>query len=68
LPGILIGVGITWSAILHHKPFFAVIGWVPAAVGAAYLIFYRMGFAGNSGAAESSSPSISLAPPNHTPE
>jgi hypothetical protein len=68
LPGILIGVGVTWSAILHDKPYFAVLGWIPAAVGAAYLIFYRMGLAHKNGAADASLASTTLAPPDRTSE
>ncbi len=44
LPGLLIGVGVTGAAIQHaHSPYSAMFGWIPAAVGAAYLIFYRWG-------------------------
>jgi hypothetical protein len=63
LPGVLIGVGVTWSAIRHAvPPYYAMVGWIPAAIGAAYLIFYRLGLAQNSGAPESSHAATSLAP------
>jgi hypothetical protein len=69
LPGVLIGVAVTWAAIRHNIPsYFAMLGWIPAAVGAAYLIFYRMGLANNRGAADSSLASTSLAPPHRTTE
>jgi hypothetical protein len=41
LPGIVIGVGVTWSAIQHGARDLTIIGWIPAAIGAAYLIFYK---------------------------
>jgi hypothetical protein len=57
LPGLLIGVGVTWSAIRHViPPYFAMFGWIPAAIGAAYLIFYRLGRAQDSGTGDSSPP------------
>jgi hypothetical protein len=69
LPGVLIGVAVTWAAIRHNIPsYFAMFGWIPATVGAAYLIFYRMGLANNRGAADSSLASTSLAPPHRTME
>ena len=50
LPGLLIGAGVTWAAIRHGiHTYFAMFGWIPAAIGAAYLIFYRLGLAQNSG-------------------
>ena len=39
LPGIAIGLGVTWAAIQHGARGLTVIGWIPAAIGAAYLIF-----------------------------
>ena len=42
LPGIAIGLGVTWAAIQHGARGLTVIGWIPAAVGAAYLIFSRV--------------------------
>ncbi len=41
LPGIVIGLGVTWAALQHGARDLTVIGWIPAAIGAAYLIFYR---------------------------
>jgi hypothetical protein len=41
LPGIVIGLGVTWAAIEHGTRDLTIIGWIPAAIGAAYLIFYR---------------------------
>lgn len=41
LPGIVIGLGVTWAAIQHGTRDLTIIGWIPAAIGAAYLIFYR---------------------------
>lgn len=41
LPGAVIGLGVTWAATQHVARDFAIIGWIPAAIGAAYLIFYR---------------------------
>jgi Domain of unknown function (DUF6249) len=50
LPGLLIGAGVTWAALRDSPhPYLAVFGWIPAAVGAAYLIFYRMGLAPEGG-------------------
>ncbi len=69
LPGILIGVGVTWSAIRHDiQPYFAMLGWIPVAVGAAYLIFYGTGLAHKSCSADSPLASTSLAPPHRTME
>jgi hypothetical protein len=69
LPGLLIGAGVTWAGIRHDIPtYFAMFGWIPAAIGAAYLIFYRVGLAQNSGDGDSSLPATSLAPPHHTVE
>jgi hypothetical protein len=69
LPGLLIGVGVTWSAIRHGiPPYFAMFGWIPAAIGAAYLIFYRLGLAPNSGTGDSSHPATSIVPPHRTME
>jgi hypothetical protein len=69
LPGVLIGVGVTWAAIRHDiPPYFAMFGWIPAAIGAAYLIFYRLGFAQNSGAGDPSHPATSLVAPHRTAE
>ena len=67
LPGILIGVGVTWSGIRHDIPsYFVMFGWIPAAIGVAYLIFYRWGWAQNRGAGDSSHPATSLVPPHRT--
>jgi hypothetical protein len=41
LPGIAIGVGVTWATIQHGARGITIIGWIPAAIGAAYLIFSR---------------------------
>ena len=41
LPGIVIGVGVTLAAIQHGARDLTIIGWIPAAIGAAYLIFYK---------------------------
>ncbi len=41
LPGIAIGVGATWATIQHGARGLTVVGWIPAAIGAAYLIFSR---------------------------
>jgi hypothetical protein len=41
LPGTVIGVGVTFAAIRHGARDITIIGWIPAAIGAAYLIFYR---------------------------
>jgi len=69
LPGLLIGMGVTWSAIRHEiPPYAAMFGWIPVAVGAAYLIFYRLGLAQKNGAGDSSHPATSLVPPHHTSE
>lgn len=69
LPGLLIGAGVTWSAIRHEiPPYAAMFGWIPVAVGAAYLIFYRLGLVQNSGAGGASHPDTSLVPPHRTTE
>jgi hypothetical protein len=69
LPGLLIGVGVTWSAIRHNiPPYFAMFGWIPAAIGAAYLIFYRLLLAQNGGAGDPSHPATSLVAPHRTAE
>jgi hypothetical protein len=41
LPGIVIGLGVTGAAIPHGGRHLTIIGWIPVAIGAAYLIFYR---------------------------
>ena len=41
LPGIVIGLGVTTAAVRHGARDITIIGWIPAAIGAAYLIFYR---------------------------
>jgi hypothetical protein len=70
LPGLLIGVGVTWAAALRHgiPTYLAMFGWIPASIGAAYLIFYRLGFAQSSGTGDPSLPVTSLAPPHRTME
>jgi len=69
LTGLLIGVGVTWSAIRHEiPPYAAMFGWIPVAVGAAYLIFYRLGMAQSNGAADSPHPDTSLVAPRRTTE
>ena len=69
LPGLLIGVGVTWSAIRHNiPPYAAMFGWIPMAVGAAYLIFYRLGMAQSNAAADSPHPDTSLVAPRRTAE
>jgi len=40
LPGIVIGLGVTGAALRHGARDVTIIGWIPAAIGAAYLIFY----------------------------
>ena len=45
LPGIVLGLGVTWSAIQHGARDLTIIGWIPAAIGGAYLIFYRWALA-----------------------
>jgi hypothetical protein len=63
LPGVLVGASVTWAAIRHDIPvYFATFGWIPAAVGAAYLIFYRLGLAQKDGNEDASHPATSLAP------
>jgi hypothetical protein len=63
LPGLLVGAAVTWAAVIHEiPPYFAMVGWIPAAVGAAYLIFYRLGFAQNGGSGDAEQPTTSLAP------
>jgi hypothetical protein len=57
LPGLVIGAGVTWSAIRQGiPPHFAMFGWIPAAIGAAYLIFHRLGRAQNGGTGDASPP------------
>ena len=69
LPGLLIGAGVTWSAIRHEiPPYAAMFGWIPVAVGAAYLIFYRLGLVQNSGAGGDSHLDTSLVAPRRTTE
>jgi hypothetical protein len=69
LPGLLIGAGVTWAAIRHDiLPYFAMLGWIPAAIGAAYLLFYRLGLAQSNGTGDSSHPATPLVPPHHTME
>ena len=41
LPGVVIGLGVSWAAIQHGARDVTIIGWIPAAIGGAYLIFYR---------------------------
>ena len=41
LPGIVIGIGVTWVAFQRGARDVTIIGWIPAAIGAAYLIYYR---------------------------
>jgi len=41
LPGIVIGIGVSAAAVRHGTRDVTIIGWIPAAIGAAYLIFYR---------------------------
>jgi Domain of unknown function (DUF6249) len=41
IPGVAIGLGVTWAAIQHGPRGITIIGWIPAAIGAAYLIFSR---------------------------
>jgi len=41
LPGIVIGLGVSAAAVRHGARDVTIIGWIPAAIGAAYLIFYR---------------------------
>ncbi len=69
LPGIVIGVGVTWTAIQHGARDLTIIGWIPAAIGAAYLIFYKFvaspgGDAGKPGES-SPAPRPSGAPTTH---
>jgi Domain of unknown function (DUF6249) len=53
LPGLVIGVGVTWEGFQHGMRAESVLGWIPAAIGGAYLLFYQWihdqeGDAGNS--------------------
>lgn len=41
LPGLVIGVGVTWTGIQHGARAETILGWIPTAIGAAYLIFYQ---------------------------
>jgi hypothetical protein len=41
VPGLVIGVGVTWAGIQHGAHAESTLGWIPAAIGAAYLLFYR---------------------------
>ena len=41
LPGLVIGVGVTWAGVQHGARAESILGWIPAAIGAAYLLFYR---------------------------
>ena len=69
LSGILIGTGVTWAAIQHNIPIYcAVFGWIPVAIGAAYLIFYRWGLAGSNGKEDFPPPAESLLPHQDKPE
>ncbi len=64
LPGLVIGGGVSWSAIRHGMPpTLSWVGWIPAAIGAAYLIFYRLDRAQSSGTGDSSHPASSLVLP-----
>jgi hypothetical protein len=69
LPGIVIGVGVTLAAIQHGARDLTIIGWIPAAIGAAYLIFYKFVAApdGDAGKPEgiSRAPRSSGAPTTH---
>jgi len=57
LTGLLVGVGVTWAAIRHDiPPYVSMFGWIPAAVGVAYLIYYRWGVAQAKGS-DSTAPS-----------
>jgi len=59
LPGIVIGVGVTWTGIQRGaRDDLTIIGWVPAAIGAAYLIFYKFVASsdGDAGKPEGTSP------------
>jgi hypothetical protein len=40
LPGLVIGVGATWAGIQHGARAEGLLGWIPAAIGGAYLLFY----------------------------
>jgi hypothetical protein len=41
LPGLVIGIGVTWAGIQHGARAETILGWIPAAIGGAYLLFYR---------------------------
>lgn len=41
LSGLVIGVGVTWTGFQHGMRAESVLGWIPAAIGGAYLLFYR---------------------------
>jgi hypothetical protein len=40
LPGIVIGAGATVAGIQHGHRAESILGWIPAAIGCAYLLFY----------------------------
>jgi hypothetical protein len=63
LPGIAIGLGVTWAAIQYGPRGLTIIGWIPAAIGAAYLIFSRFAASHNRDAERMKG---FLSPPTHS--
>jgi hypothetical protein len=67
IPGIVLGVGVTLAAIQHGARGITVIGWIPAAIGVAYLIFSRFVASSNHGAANPDNPVFPAAQPPGVP-